>query len=69
MNEKKNIFKSKKNKMERKKFLSYIGISALSFSIFSVNPIKIFFSKSEKENKKIKVQINPLAVERKNRKN
>ncbi len=51
--------------MERKKFLSYIGIGALSFSIFSINPIKIFFSKSEKENKKMKVQINPLAIERK----
>jgi len=69
MNEQKFITKNKTLKIERKKFLSYIGIGTLSFSIFSVNPIKIFFSKSEKENKKIRVQINPLAVERKNRKN
>ncbi len=45
MNEKRFIHKNKIKKMERKKFLSYIGIGALSFSIFSINPIKIFFSK------------------------
>jgi len=48
MNEQKFITKNKTLKIERKKFLSYIGIGTLSFSIFSVNPIKIFFSKSEK---------------------
>ncbi len=51
--------------MNRKKFFTSISLSALGLVIYKSFPMKIFFKKAEKNKKEIKVQLNPLAVNRK----
>jgi hypothetical protein len=49
--------------MKRKKFFSAFGIGMLGILITKFSPLKLL-NKFTKENKHIKVRINPLAVKR-----
>ncbi|MFZ2323231.1 MAG: hypothetical protein WAV89_05990 [Ignavibacteriaceae bacterium] len=51
--------------MNRKKFFTSISLSAIGLALFNTFPMNIISKKFEKENKKVKVKINPLAVSRK----
>lgn len=51
---------------ERRKFFTKFGLGALSTSILSIVPFKLFASSSEKKHseQKVSIVINPLAVKR-----
>ena len=54
-----------KNYMNRKKFFTIISTSFLGIAFLKMNPIKFFSSKNHSiKGEKIKVKINPLAVNR-----
>lgn len=51
--------------MNRKKFFTSISLSALGLVLYKSFPMDIISKKIEKNKKEIKVQLNPLAVNRK----
>jgi hypothetical protein len=51
--------------VKRKKFFSLAGKSLLGYMFVSSFPFNLFFKKEESLKPKIKVTINPLAVQRK----
>ncbi len=59
-----------KKKLDRKKFFASLGVGLLGVTIFNSFPFSLFKSNSTSKNKfdvkngKIKVQLNPLAVNR-----
>lgn len=53
-------------KFNRKKFFASIGTGFLSYIIFKTFPFNLFSKKEKTKSQKIKVKINPLAVQRKN---
>jgi hypothetical protein len=53
-------------KFNRKKFFGTIGAGFLSYVVFKSFPFNLFAKKEKIKSPKIKVRINPLAVERKN---
>lgn len=54
--------------MNRKKFFSTAGISLLGIAISQAIPFKMFFKKNNNsKDQKIKVKINPLSVQRENK--
>jgi hypothetical protein len=53
-------------KINRKKFFASVGTGFLSYVVFKSFPFNLFAKKEKIKSPKIKVRINPLAVERKN---
>ncbi len=53
-------------KIKRKKFFASVGTGFLGYVVFRSFPFNLFVKKEEIKSQKIKVRINPLAVERKN---
>jgi hypothetical protein len=53
-------------KLKRKNFFTTAGTGILSYFVARSFPFNLFSKKEAKETKKIKVRINPLAVQRKN---
>jgi hypothetical protein len=53
-------------KIKRKNFFASIGTGVLSFVVLRTFPFNLFSKNQVKKTRKIKVQINPLAVQRKN---
>ncbi len=50
--------------INRKKFFTLVGFSALATTVLNLFPTKIFASVSKASEKKIKVNIHPEAVKR-----
>lgn len=53
-------------KIKRKSFFTTAGTGILGYFVFRSFPFNLFAKKELKKTNKIKVKINPLAVERKN---
>jgi hypothetical protein len=53
-------------KLKRKSFFTAAGTGMLSYFVLRTFPFSLFAKKEIKSKQKIKVKINPLAVERKN---
>ena len=53
-------------KIKRKNFFTTAGTGMLGYFVFRTFPFNLFTKKEVKKTQKIKVRINPLAVERKN---
>lgn len=53
-------------KIKRKNFFTTAGTGMLGYFVFRTFPFNLFTKKEAKRTQKIKVRINPLAVERKN---
>ena len=54
--------------MNRKKFFSTAAMSLLGIAVSQVVPFKLFFKKNDStKDQKIKVKINPLSVQRENK--
>ena len=53
-------------KIKRKKFFSSIGTGFIGYVVFRSFPYNLFVKREEKKTQKIKVRINPLAIQRKN---
>jgi hypothetical protein len=51
--------------MNRKKFFTSISLGALGFTVLNTFPFNFISKKSGKDQKKVQVKINPLAVSRK----
>jgi hypothetical protein len=54
-------------KIKRKNFFTTAGTGFMTYVVFRSFPFNLFAKKEEKLTQKIKVRINPLAVQRKNR--
>ncbi|MGA9292951.1 MAG: hypothetical protein WCE54_23750 [Ignavibacteriaceae bacterium] len=55
-----------KKKIKRKNFFTTAGTGIVGYFVFRSFPFNLFTKKEIKKSQKIKVKINPLAVERKN---
>ncbi|MEJ2618620.1 MAG: hypothetical protein P8Z35_26955 [Ignavibacteriaceae bacterium] len=53
-------------KIKRKKFFTTAGTGMVGYFVFRSFPFNLFTRKEAKKTQKIKIRINPLAVERKN---
>ncbi|MFZ0452742.1 MAG: hypothetical protein WAM24_03265 [Ignavibacteriaceae bacterium] len=53
-------------KIKRKNFFTTAGTGIVGYFVFRSFPFNLFTKKEIKKSQKIKVKINPLAVERKN---
>ncbi len=53
-------------KIKRKNFFTSMGMGFMSYVVFRSFPFNLFTKKEKKAEQKIKVRINPLAVQRKN---
>jgi hypothetical protein len=53
-------------KIKRKNFFVSAGTGFMSYVVFRTFPLNLFAKKEKKMPQKIKVKINPLAVQRKN---